>query len=147
MQTCRTYKHNLPSLVVSCLLFCGGFCLASTNLKSSVKSVTDNQLKYVGSFGNCLLYLINFDGYDIDQSVLPQSIILLRYYSIANELQIFPIEFLNGKYNHNKSSVNIFDHKYISSVNYVNLLFEGKFLIEGRKTQCEVVIYLLCVLE
>ncbi len=70
---------------------------------------------------------------------LPRPVVLLRYYSIANELQIFPIELLEGTYKSNRSSL---DHKLTTSVNYVNLLFEGKFVTAVGKMQCEVVYYL-----
>ncbi len=140
MEIFGKFKVILQTLVL--LLLCSIFCVDCTNLKHSSKGISENQLKYVSIFHNCLLYLINFDGYDINLSVVPQPVVLLRYYSIANEFQIIPVELLKGKYNWNENLASNLDQKYKTSVNYLNLLLEGKLIMEGRKMQCEVTIYL-----
>ncbi len=106
MENCGTCKVFFQSLLV--LLLCSIFCVANTNLKYFSKRLSENQLNHVSSFSNCLLYLINFDGYVLNLSVLSQPVLLLRYFSMANKLQIIPVEYYNCS--------QTLGHKYIYSL-------------------------------
>lgn len=81
------------------LLVLNVFTCAITDFRISSESINEYQLKYFSTFCNCLVYKINFNGYDINLTAVSQPVILLRYNSFAGEDQLYSIEYLKKYYN------------------------------------------------
>ncbi len=125
MKTFGMFPLSLKPFVI--LYFCIKFSFASANFKMNSKSTTEKQLKFFNTFSNCLFYIINFEGYDINLSVVSQPVVLLRYNSLV-ESQVIPVEFLK-RFRWN-------------GVNYADSLFQESFKISWKNVQGEAIIYL-----
>jgi len=151
MNICKTKLHWPVLYFLSLKIFTLGSS-GGMNFNISLESIPESQLKFLNSFNDCLLHLINYRQYDIDFLVFTTPIVLVYYDSPLNILFLLDTkllgherDILNNYYVRRNYTFMIpqeLNKRLLKSGKFTRQLFQHNFKISSKKTYCEFLIYL-----